>query len=334
MSEEREQALKRKRTSGTAVKAATDKDLLVQQLPRTLGKLRLRDLETLDLLARTRSFARTAEVAAITQPALSKWLRELEQAIGLPLFERTTRHVAPTIYGDAMLECIARILTDLRGVKPTWEALRLGANKPVTIGTLPNMGPLLIPGTIEYLKTHDMSIQINLREDTLDRLLPQAQRRELDLLVCRLDATAHAAGLAVQPLYRDEMVVVCGTDHPLSLRDHVTWRDAHEFPWIAPPHGSPMRVALEAEFAHAGLVMPEIVLESVSHSANCAVVQRIPCLFVSSQRGLTETRGAEPLRRLPLVLSMVSKTVGVLYSEPCGTAVAAVLAAITATTAG
>jgi DNA-binding transcriptional LysR family regulator len=164
------------------------------------------------------------------------------------------------------------------------------------------MGPLLIPGAIEYLKTHGTSIQLNLREDTLDRLLPQAQRRELDLLVCRLDATALAAGLAVQPLYRDEMIVVSGPDHPLTLRDHVTWRDASEFPWIAPPQGSPMRVALEAEFAHVGLVMPDIVLESVSHSANCAVAQCIPCLFVSSQRGLTGIRGAGPLHRLPLAL--------------------------------
>jgi DNA-binding transcriptional LysR family regulator len=195
------------------------------------------------------------------------------------------------------------------------------------------MGPLLIPGAIEYLKTHGTSIQLNLREDTLDRLLPQAQRRELDLLVCRLDATALAAGLAVQPLYRDEMIVVSGPDHPLTLRDHVTWRDASEFPWIAPPQGSPMRVALEAEFAHVGLVMPDIVLESVSHSANCAVAQCIPCLFVSSQRGLTGIRGAGPLHRLPLALSTASKTVGVLYSEPCSTAVSAVIAAMTAMTA-
>lgn len=232
-----------------------------------------------------------------------------------------------------MLECIARTLTDLRGIEPTLKALRSGANKPVTIGALPNMAPLLIPEAIDQLKSQDASIQINLREDTLDRLLPQALRHELDVLICRLDATALAAGLVVQPLYQDEMVVVGGLGHPLSRRAEVTWRDAASFPWIAPPQGSPMRLALEAEFAHAGLVMPDIALESVSHLTNCALAQRIPCLFVSSQRGLTRDYGAAPLSRLPLALSTVSKTVGALYSQPCGAAVTAVLTALMAISA-
>lgn len=54
-------------------------------LPSALRRLRLRDLETLAWLGRYRSFARTAEAASVTQPALSKWLRELEEQLGLPL---------------------------------------------------------------------------------------------------------------------------------------------------------------------------------------------------------------------------------------------------------
>lgn len=85
MSDQPGRTTQQKAASGAALHVTVDKGSIVGQLPRTLGKLRLRDLETLDLLGRTRSFARTAEAAAITQPALSKWLRELEQAIGLPL---------------------------------------------------------------------------------------------------------------------------------------------------------------------------------------------------------------------------------------------------------
>jgi DNA-binding transcriptional LysR family regulator len=298
-------------------------------LPQALRKLRLRDLETLDWLGRTRSFARTAEAAAITQPALSKWLRELELAIGMPLFERTTRRVAPTVYGEAVLEYIGRILTDLRGVTPALDALRQGLSMPLSIGLLPNMGAQLLPDLIEHLQMRGSPIQLNLREHTLDYLLPQAQRRELDLLVCRLDANVLAAGLAVEPLYRDDMVVVGGPHHPLGRSTHVDWQEAARFPWIAPPVGSPMRAALEAEFANAGLAMPTIVMESVAHSTNCAVAQRIPCLFVASARGLESTsNGMHALYRSPLRLSTITQTIGALYSTPCSAAAATVIEAL------
>ncbi|MCA8271277.1 hypothetical protein LGN17_01920 [Burkholderia sp. AU30280] len=61
-------------------------------------------------------------------------------------------------------------------------------------------------------------VQRNVREDTLDRMPAQAPRRALDLLVCRLEASALSVGLDVAPLYRDDMFVVCGPRHPLPRR--------------------------------------------------------------------------------------------------------------------
>jgi DNA-binding transcriptional LysR family regulator len=302
--------------------------LRVARLPQALRRLRLRDLETLDWLGRYRSFARTAEAASITQPALSKWLRELEEELGFALFERTSRRVAPTVYGQAMLESVARILADLRGVEPAFEALRLGAAQPVTIGMLPGMPPLLIPDLIDHLADLGSRVQVDLQENTLDHLLPQALRHELDLVVCRLDATALASGLANRALYRDEMVAVAGGKHPLARRKAMRWQDAARFPWIAPPRGSPMRAALEAEFAHAGVAMPHIVLESVSHQTNRAVARRQPCLFVASAKSFARSDADPALRALPLSLSTVVQTVGVLYAEPCSAVVATMIDAL------
>lgn len=303
--------------------------LRVANLLQALRRLRLRDLETLDRLGRYRSFARTAEAASITQPALSKWLRELEEELGVALFERTSRRVAPTVYGAALLESVARILTDLRGIEPTFEALRRGGGQPVTIGMLPGMAPLLVPGLVDYLEKEGSHLQISLQEYTLDHLLPQALRHELDLVVCRLDAAALGSGLASRALYRDEMIAVAGRQHPLARRKSVTWRDAAKYPWIAPTAGSPMRTALEAEFAHAGVAMPRIVMESVSHQTNHAVARRQPCLFVSSAKRLSVPGDADPtMCALPLTLSTVVPTVGVLYAEPCSAAVATMLDAL------
>lgn len=300
-----------------------------QRIVHALRKLRLRDLETLDELGRTRSFARTAEAASITQPALSKWLRELEDALGLPLFERTSRRVAPTAYGDALLECAVRMLTDMRGLAPAFDALRTGAGRPVSIGMLPNMASLLVPGALAWLRDAGRPLQLNVREDTVDRMLAQAQRRELDLLVCRLDATAMHAGLDMAPLYRDRMTVVCGPRHPLLRPRRVTWRDAAAFPWIAPPLGSPARAALDAEFAQAGIAQPTIVMESVSWQTNCAVALQSPCLFVQSDLAFRiGVKGGARLGRLPLTLSTMPNTVGALFAAPVSVSVAAVIDAL------
>ncbi|GJH08518.1 hypothetical protein CBA19CS11_06790 [Caballeronia novacaledonica] len=166
----------------------------IEHLPYVLRRLRIRDLETLDWLGRHLSFARTAEEASITQPALSKWLRELEDTLGLPLFERTSRRVAPTAYGEAMLECAARVLTDLRTIQPAFDALKRGTSLPLKVGMLPYISMRLLPGVIEYLASHAPTQQINYTENTLDHLLPLMQRRELDMVVCRLESLVLTAG--------------------------------------------------------------------------------------------------------------------------------------------
>ncbi len=306
----------------------------IEHLPHVLRKLRIRDLETLDWLGRYRSFARTAEEASITQPALSKWLRELEDTLGLPLFERTSRRVAPTAYGESMLECIARILTDLRTVQPAFDALTRGTSLPLKIGMLPYISMRLLPGVIEHLSRLAPTLQINFSENTLDYLLPLMQRRELDMVVCRLDATALTSGFSVTELYSDEIVIVAPKDHPLQQLSRVTWRDASTYPWIMPPMGSPMRMALEVEFAQAGVAMPRILMESTSHLSNCAVARRVPCLFVSTRLRRGETDLNSELRQLPLSLSTAARKIGVLTAEPHSAAVSTVLAALQAASGG
>ena len=68
------------------------------------GRLRLRNLQMLLSLAQTQNISRSAVALNTTQPGLSKWLRELETDIGLPLFERHARGLKPTPYGEALIE--------------------------------------------------------------------------------------------------------------------------------------------------------------------------------------------------------------------------------------
>nr|WP_311526996.1 LysR substrate-binding domain-containing protein [uncultured Ralstonia sp.] len=299
-----------------------------EALPNALRRLRLRELEMLDLLGRTLSFSQTAEAAALSQPALSKWLRELEQELGVVLFVRTTRRVAPTVYGETVLASIERILADLGRLPAALGALRQGMGVPVSIGFLPGIAAVLLPQAIETLHRDGSAILLQMREGTLDQLLPAMQRRELDLLVCRLEATAMQSGLVAQGLYRDEVRVVATRRHPLNGRRKITWQDAAQYPWIAPASGTPMRRAIEAEFALAGLSMPRVVLESLSLPTNLAVADRLNGLFVSSLQSASRALDGDQFCFLPLKVSNVAPVVGLLHTAPAGAPVEAVIRAL------
>lgn len=287
----------------------------LRDLPQALRKLRIRDLEILCLLARTRSFARTAEASAVTQPALSKWLREIEQSLDVPLFARTTRRVAPTVFGEALVDCAERVLTDLAGVTPAMQALRDGRSQPVGVGVLHGMGSVLMPDVLASMQRDGTSPRINLSHDTFDRLLPRLRWREIELLVCRLDAPAMNAGFTSVPLYEDDLCVFGGARHPLARKAKPTWQDAACYPWIVAPHGAPLRSTIEAEFAHHGLAMPEVIMESTSFMTNAAAAQRLPCLFLSSSRVVQPSPYSHALHNFELRCRHFAPAIGVLHGD-------------------
>ena len=298
------------------------------RLPQTFRRLRLRDLETLSLLGRTRSFSQTAEICAITQSAISKWLLELEQSLSVKLFARTTRHVAPTPFGEVLLDAVDQALAQLCAIEPAFEALRQGFGQTVGIGVLPGMALVMIPDMLEYLGKHGKPLQIRLHENTLDWLLPQLQRRELDVVICRLDAPAMNSGLAIEPLYDEQVRVFCSVDHPLCGRDTVSWQEAARHPWLMAPPGTPMRKAVEAQFARHGVPLPPVLLESVSAATLAAIAQRSTCLFASSYHSIARLQSGAGLHALPLEVTSLSPTIVALHAEPCSRAVKAVLEAL------
>lgn len=297
-------------------------------LAPALRKLRLRDLEMLAELGHTCSFGQTAEANAITQPALSKWLRDLEGELGVVLFERTTRRVAPTPSGEIALACAARVLTDMARLPQSLDALRQGHGQPVSLGVLPGMGAVLVPTAMRWLQQQAVQPQVRLLEGTLDQLLPQAQRHELDLILCHIGSAARNSGLAIQELYEDEVRVFVGAHHPLLRQRRVTWKNAVCFPWILPPAGSPMRTALELELARAGLPIPAMALESSSLPINAMAARSTDCLFVAASQSARFAPESQTLRALPLHLASAPKAIGLLYAMPSKGAVDALRQAL------
>jgi DNA-binding transcriptional LysR family regulator len=282
---------------------------------RLARRLKMRDLEIVANIGQTRNLSQTASMMAMTQPALSKWLKELETLMGMPLFNRTTRRLVPTEAGFIVMDHAGRILGDLARVTGDLEALRSGLGSVVRVGAPSAVAAVVIPRAVSYMLGQGSRHQVQLQEDTVDQLMPRLFRRELDVVLGRLDAKLLNAGCCHERLFDGPVCVVAGPKHPLSARRTVTWKDTAAYPWILPPAGSPMRQSLEDAFAQAGLATPAACMSSSSTLVNKAIAQDSECLFVASLQIARELERTGALKALPLLLPGLPLGIGMLWAD-------------------
>jgi DNA-binding transcriptional LysR family regulator len=266
-------------------------------------RLRLRHLEILLSIAQTGNLSQSAQALHTTQPALSKWLKELEADIGLPLFERHARGLRPTAYGQALLGHGRRISGHLDNVREDMRALLDGGSGRVVMGTsgvsATGVAPLAISRLIEQLPR----VQACVVESAMDQLVPQLLEGKLDVVLGRtMPAGALPAGreLHAETLYRDPVNFVAGLQHPLARRKSVDWDDLFAYPWIVWPQGTPIRNALETALMSVGHAMPRYCVESNSSLLNISLFARTELIGVASHYAARHFANLKLLRILPM----------------------------------
>lgn len=176
----------------------------------------LRQLKYLVTLNETHHFGQAAERCLVTQPTLSSGIQELEDLLGVKLFERNKRKVIPTVIGVEMSERAKLILQQTedivelshRGSEPLSGTLRLGA--------IPTIGPFLLPKVLPELRKNYPNLKLFLREDQTARLLEQLSNGSLDVLVLALPYDIDRAKFKI--VGDDPFYVAMPKGHPLAKR--------------------------------------------------------------------------------------------------------------------
>ena len=123
------------------------------------------------------SFHKAAEALNVSQPALTKSIRRLETTLGLTLFERHTRGISPTPYGDALASHGALIATDLQHAVQVVKDMQRAVLGTIRIGAGPSMGVALLPAVTSALLTQQPGIRLQVRNGLNDTLLAALQRQ-------------------------------------------------------------------------------------------------------------------------------------------------------------
>ncbi|MCM2292632.1 LysR substrate-binding domain-containing protein [Allorhizobium sp. BGMRC 0089] len=197
------------------------------------------------------SFHRAAEFLNLSQPALSRRIQKLEQSIGAPLLERTTRHVAATAMGSELLPLVQRMLEEF---DTSLFAMRdLGPNRGglVTIACIPTAAFYFLPKVIRQFKVEYPNIRFRILDLTATEGLKAVARGEAEFginIVGNSDPD-----LVFDKLADDPFVLAARKDHPLASNPNIGWRDLEPYPLITVHRSSGNRTLLDAALARSNM---------------------------------------------------------------------------------
>lgn len=178
--------------------------------------LTLRQLRYFEQLARLRHFGRAAEACAVTQPALSMQIRELEAALGAPLVERAREGVKLTELGQDVAERAGSILAAVRDLEARARLGGASLSGPVRLGVIPSIAPYLLPRLLPAIRERHAAVQLSLRETQTAALLRELVAGDLDAVVMSLPVD-HPE-IEAEILFDDAFLLAVPSDGPLAAR--------------------------------------------------------------------------------------------------------------------
>lgn len=225
-------------------------------------RLKTRQLLLVVALAEEGNIHRAAAALNITQPAASKLLRELEETLATPLFERMPRGMRPTLYGDALIRHARAVLGSLDQAQEELAALKVGRLGQVAVGAITSPGVRLLPSAVAAVKRMHANLRVTVDVDTSNVLLERLEQGKLDIVIGRLFPEHDKLQLHYEPLASEPVHAVVRRGHPLLERASLELSDVQAGAWIVPPAGSVLRHRFELMFQRACLAPPSNIVET------------------------------------------------------------------------
>ncbi|MCL4765867.1 MAG: LysR family transcriptional regulator [Hyphomicrobiaceae bacterium] len=169
------------------------------ELPLRPTRLTLRQLAYFEAVVRHKHFGRAAEACAVSQPALSVQIQELERELGVVLVERGRGSVALTPQGEFVAQRARRILGEVQDLMDS--APRADALGAIRLGVIPTIAPYLMPAILGALGSGGAAARIQVRETQTQRLLEELEQGSLDLLLAALPVSS--PGIEAHALFCD-----------------------------------------------------------------------------------------------------------------------------------
>ncbi len=235
--------------------------------------MELRQVKYFLEIVRYASFGKAAEHLNVTQPALSKSIRNLEQSLDVVLLERHPVGVVPTEYGKVFLEYAALITGEIDRAVAEIQQMKGAGKGFVRVGAGATMMQYLIPQAVRAFMAQDDSAVVTFQQGLRDELIASLRRGEIDIVIGSVGGLSHDDDLRQEIALDDEIVVVANRNHPLAQMDTVPIANFREYKWVLPAGTEGERDRLVRVLREAGLPPPSCVISTPSSTFMATILQ-------------------------------------------------------------
>lgn len=214
--------------------------------------LTLRQVRAFIAVAELAHFTRAGERLGLSQSSVSTLVRELEDNLGLRLFDRHTRMLRLTQAGAEMLPLARKALADLDRAFGSSQDLRSLGRGRVKVAAASLQAALLLPRVMKDFCAEFPGVRIDVLDVNEYEVIEKLRAGEVDF---GLGSALAMQDIVARPLTTDTFVAVMPEDHPLARQTDVTWRDLADIPLIGPPPGNAVREQLDIALARAGITL-------------------------------------------------------------------------------
>lgn len=247
---------------------------------KLVSRLKLRQLRLIIAISEHQNIVRASRQLNIAQPAATKMLHDIEDMIGVALFERYPRGVMLNDYGKVFVKHIKLILAGVRHASEEITSLQEGVSGHIHVGTLLAASSFLLPKGLALLKKDRPNLLVTVQEGTHELLLSSLLVGDIDIVVGRLEEHSASDKFDLHTLYYEPVTIVARKGHRLAQRKELSLKDLSKEHWILPLRDTLLRAQIEDAFKEEDLPTPPVDIESVSLLTNLMLLSSSELLAV------------------------------------------------------
>ncbi|NPT46280.1 LysR family transcriptional regulator [Paraburkholderia sp. 1N] len=234
----------------------------------------LQQLHAFATIVASGSLGRAAEVLHVTQPALSRTIKRLEDQVGAPLFERHSKGMQLTAIGSALLPHATLLQREADHAREEIDAMRGLAKGTIRVGAVASIATLVLPLAVSGVLARWPNLRVEVMEGVWDRLADSLMKHEIDLALSMAVPDTDEITAIADCRWEDTSYVVAALDHPLRGKADLSLADTLDQQWCVPPRGTGPFEHMQHVFAKHGLGMPDIAVETRSITVLKSLVTR------------------------------------------------------------
>lgn len=258
-----------------------------------------RQLRAFLAIVHTGSLGRAADALHLTQPALSRVVKQMESQLRVQLFERRTTGMELTTFGQALLP-YATHLTEEADLAIEEINVRLGMGRgTVRIGTVASAATMVLPALLDKFHKQWPHLQLQIMEAVEDKLALALANNDIDAVLSGPIPESEEVMQVAEHRFNDRSMVIAAATHPLHQRSAVPLAELLELPWVMPSVDAEPRKRFDALILRLGATPPRVAVETRSPSTIKAVVAQTKFLGWLPEPLFAAEQAAGLIRTLP-----------------------------------